>query len=62
MRAVFDELFVNGMHLVSVLAFNIVKEHELGYAEAIVDNVALFGAGRDADPKAFNGFYFFQRF
>lgn len=62
MGAVFNKLFVYMMNLVGVLAFHIVKKHELGYAETIVHNIALFRAGRDADTEAFDGFNFLERF
>jgi len=55
-RAIFDELLVNGVILVGFLTGQVVEQHQLGGAVAVVYHVALLGAGRHADTERTYGF------
>src|SRR5690606_7696121 len=62
MGAVLNKFLVDRMDLVGVLTLNIVEKHEFGDAETIIDNIAFFCTGRNANAKALDGFYFRQGF
>src|SRR6188474_3071407 len=58
MGTISDEFLVDRVVLVALLAGEIIKEKDLGGAEAIVYDVALLSAGRHAEMRATHRFDF----
>ena len=59
--AIFNKFFVDGIILVSLLSFKVVKEHQLGNMVAVLHHISFPGAGWNAYIKLSDSFDFFQR-
>ena len=44
---------MDGMSLVYILTFDIIKEHELGDVVTVVNHITFLCAGRDTDVQFF---------
>ena len=49
MAAIFYEIQVQAMLLVSGLCSEVIKKHDFRYLPGGVDNIPFFGTGQDAD-------------